>query len=298
MNKGAGGLQQKLDRLKKAVAEREQNAVVQLPLWPEPKRGAPNSFIRSALFAAIQGKDRQFIKELLLASQDGITVKFTGEQLTQGDLDVWETIVHLAREQPLGTVAEFTAHGLLKALGLSTGLSQHKQLHSTLLRLTACAVEVTHEGKTYFGPLIKSGAKDEVTRHYAVELNKGIVRLFGENQWTALDWKQRQELRGQPLAQALHAFYSSHRKPFAVKLITLQAYTGSRNRQPASFKRQVRSALEALTQVGFLTSWEINEGLVSVRRTLTGLKGIEEESSGTAFDAHLQDTKREKLSTK
>ena len=261
----------KLEGIRRSIAEREKNAVVQLPLWPEPKRGAPNSFIRSALFAAIQSKDRQFLKEAVLASQDGITIKFTGEQLNQADLDVWETIVHLARDQPLGTIASFTAHSLLKALGMATGLSQHKQLHSTLVRLTACAVEVTHEGKTYFGPLIKSGAKDEVTRHYGVELNKGIVRLFGENQWTALDWQQRQELRGRPLAQSLHAFYSSHRKPYGVKLKTLQDYTGSRNKQAASFKRQVRAALEDLVRVGFLASWTIDDDLVRVERTVQSL---------------------------
>jgi hypothetical protein len=270
--KRSEGIDAKLERMRKSLAEREQNAVVQLPLWPEPKRGAPNSFIRSALFAAIQSKDRQFLKETVLASQDGIVVKYTGEQLNQADLDVWETIVHLAREQPLGTVASFTAHGLLKAMGMPTGNSQHKQLHSTLLRLTACAVEVTHENKTYFGPLIKSGAKDEVTRHYGIELNKGIIKLFGENQWTALDWQQRQELRGQPLAQALHAFYSSHREPFAVKLDTLQAYTGSRNKQAASFKRQVRIALDQLVTVGFLLSFEIKGSLVSVKRALPMLK--------------------------
>ncbi len=212
------------------------------------------------------------MKETVLASQDGITVKFTGEQLNQADLDVWETIVHLAREQPLGTLASFTAHGLLKAMGMPTGNSQHKQLHSTLLRLTACAVEVTHEGKTYFGPLIKSGAKNEITRHYGVELNKGIIHLFGENQWTALDWQQRQELRGQPLAQALHAFYSSHREPYPVKLDTLQAYTGSRNRQLASFKRQVRSALNELVKVGFLLSFAFEDDLVTVRRATPAIK--------------------------
>lgn len=266
------GLDAKLERMRRSVIEREQNAVVQLPLWPEPKRGAPNSFIRSALFAAIQSKDRQFLKETVLASQDGIEVRYTGEQLNQSDLDVWETIVHLAREQPLGTVASFTAHGLLKAMGMPTGNSQHKQLHTTLLRLTACAVEVKHEGKTYFGPLIKSGAKDEVTRHYGIELNKGIIKLFGENQWTALDWQQRQELRSQPLAQALHAFYSSHREPFAVKLETLKAYTGSRNKQAASFKRQVRAALSQLVAVGFLASFEFVGDLVSVRRANVALK--------------------------
>lgn len=271
MTKKNKPLDEMLSRMKKKLEERELNAVVQLPLWPEPKRGAPNSFIRSALFAAIQSKDRQYIKEAVLASQDGITVKFTGEQLNQTDLDVWETIVHMARDQPLGTFCSFTAHGLLKAMGMPTGNSQHKQLHSTLLRLTACAVEVTHEGKTYFGPLIKSGAKDELTRHYGIELNRGIIRLFGENQWTALDWKQRQELRGQSLAQALHAFYSSHREPFAVKLETLRAYTGSRNKQTASFKRQVRTALDQLVCVGFLSSYEFKGDLVHVQRTPTPL---------------------------
>lgn len=271
MAKRDESIENRLESLRKSAVQREKNAVVQLPLWPEPKRGAPNSFIRSALFAAIQSKDRQFLKEAVLASQDGITIKFTGEQLNQSDLDVWETIVHLAREQPLGTVASFTAHSLLKALGLPTGNSQHKQLHSTLLRLTACAVEVEHDGKTYFGPLIKSGAKDETTRHYGIELNKGIIKLFGDNQWTALDWNQRQALRGQPLAQALHAFYSSHRAPYAVKLSTLQAYTASRNKQMAGFKRQVVAALEQLVEVGFLVSFEISEGLVSVVRANANL---------------------------
>lgn len=271
MSKKSQSIETKLEALKKSVVEREKNAVVQLPLWPEPKRGAPNSFIRSALFAAIQSKERRFLKETVLASQDGIVVKYTGEQLNQSDLDVWETIVHLARDQPLGTTASFTAHGLLKAMGMPTGNSQHKQLHSTLLRLTACAVEVTHENKTYFGPLIKSGAKDEVTRHYGIELNKGIIKLFGENQWTALDWKQRQELRGQPLAQALHAFYSSHREPFAVKLETLQAYTGSRNKQIAGFKRQVRTALNELVSAGFLNTFSIEGDMVAVRRVQSAL---------------------------
>jgi hypothetical protein len=272
MTKQDKSIESTLGRMREQIAEREKTAVVQLPLWPEPKRGAPNSFIRSALFAAIQSKDRQYMKEALLASQDGIVIKYTGEQLNQSDLDVWETIVHMAREQPLGTFCSFTAHGLLKALGLPTGNSQHKQLHSTIIRLTACAVEVTHEGKTYFGPLIKSGAKDDMTRHYGVELNKGIIRLFGENQWTALDWQQRQNLRGQPLAQALHAFYSSHRQPFAVKLDTLKAYTGSRNKQAASFKRQVKAALQELVNVGFLVSFDVDDSLVHVRRSINQLK--------------------------
>ena len=90
--------------------------VIQLPLWPEPKRGTPNAVLRGALFAAIH-KDRQYMhRKELIATQDGVTIRYTGEQLDQSDLDVWEQVLHLARTQALGTRCYFTAHGFLKAL--------------------------------------------------------------------------------------------------------------------------------------------------------------------------------------
>lgn len=254
-------------RRTRELAERRASAqIIQLPLWPEAKRGTPNSFIRSALFAAIQSKDRVFLKEATVASQKGITVKFTGEQLNQEDLSVWETLAHLARSDPLGQVSEFSAHSLLKSLGMHTGLSQHKQLHSTIVRLAACAVEITHESRTYFGSLIKSGTKDAVTSHYRVELNRELIRLFGDSQWTAVDWRQRQRLRGKHLAQALHAFYSSHRQPFPIKIESLREYVGSRNLQKAGFKTKLRAALEELVEIEFLAWFEIDGDVVTVNR--------------------------------
>ena len=35
--------------------------IIQLPLWPEPVRGAPNAILRSALFAGIHSKKRQIL---------------------------------------------------------------------------------------------------------------------------------------------------------------------------------------------------------------------------------------------
>src|SRR5713226_8429515 len=66
----------------------------QLPLWPEPARGVPNDILRSALFAAIQGKGREYFKHKLLASYDGVQIRYTGEQLDQSDLDVWGQAIH------------------------------------------------------------------------------------------------------------------------------------------------------------------------------------------------------------
>jgi len=249
------------------VAERKSAEVIELPLWPDPKRGTPNSFLRSALFSAIQSKDRRFLKEEILACQNGYTVKFTGEQFNQEDLTVWETIVHLARQHPLGAVCSFTAHGILKALGLPTGGCNHKTLHSSIIRLTGGVVEINADGKRYFGTLIESGVKHEITSHYIIKLNPDILRLYGENQWTSIDWKQRMALRRKPLAQALHAYFSSHKKPFPVTLSFLQKITGSRNAQMASFKRHCRVALDSLQAIGFLESYSIEGDRLTVVRS-------------------------------
>jgi hypothetical protein len=250
----------------------EPSKVIQLPLWHEPKRGTPNSFIRSALFAAIQGKDRVFMKGQFLGGQEGITVKFTGEQLNQDDLTLWETLIHLARQHPLGNQCSFTAHGILKALKVSTGGDEYRRLHEAITRLNACSVEITHEGRTYFGSLIDGGIKDEITNHYTIEINRKMNRLFGDSQWTAIHWQQRLELRRKPLAQALHAYYSSHKNPVPVTLRFLQELTGSRNNQPADFKRKCRAALDALVKIGFLQSYSFIKGdLVKVARALPSL---------------------------
>ena len=261
------GLQKSLDRLGKTVAARQETRAIQLPLWPEPKRGTPNSFIRSALFAAIQAKDRTFIKGELLASQNGVEVRFTGEQLNQEDLTLWETLAHMVRSHPLGETSSFTAHGLLKAMNLPAGGAAHARLHEGITRLIACAVEIRVAGQgSYTGSLLEAARSDEEHRQYQVRFNRDMIKLFGENHWTAIDWEKRLLLRGKPLAQALHAFYSSHRDPYPLKLETLRDVTGGRNAELRDFKRKVKAALTELKTIGFLTDFEIVGDLVKVSR--------------------------------
>lgn len=261
-------LQKPLESLRRTMDDRAASNVIQLPLWFEHERGTPNSFLRSALFAAIESKDRKFLKETVLASSKDVCVKYTGEQLNQEDLTIWEALVHLARRHPVGNICQFTAHGLLKSLGLHTGGAEHRRLHTTITRMIACAVEIKHDGQTYIGSLIDdAGAIDnELTKHYALRLNPNLIRLYGETRWTALNWEQRRLLRRKSLAQALHAYYSTHQRPVPVKLTTLRDYTGSRNTQLADFKRKVRNALSELRTIGFLDDFRIDGDLVVVMR--------------------------------
>lgn len=259
-------IQERCLELAEVTRERRFAQVIQLPLWPEPKRGTPNSFIRSALFAAIQSKDRTFVKDKILASQEGITVKFTGEQLNQEDLTVWETLVHLARKNPLGHECSFTGYSILKILCLPKSTDHYKTLEASINRLTACLVRIENKRYVYGGGLVHSFVIDKDTKHFKIELNRDLTKLFSEDDWTGIEWQQRLELRRKPLAQALHAYFSSHSKPHPIKLATLQELTGSRNIQSAGFKRHCRIALDALVKIGFLQSHEIEGDLVTVKR--------------------------------
>ena len=258
-----------IERMQQIARQRESTEIIQLPVWSDSKRGAPNSFLRSALFSAIQSKDRVYLEGKILSCQAGTTIRFTGQQLNQEDLTLWETLVHLAKIQPLGNVCTFTAHEILKAMSFTPGGDQHERLHKGIVRLAACVVEITHESKIYFGSLINSGVKDKLTSHYTVELNRDLIRLYGETTWTAIDWEQRLKLRRKPLAQALHAYYSSHRTPYPVKLATLQNLTGSKNSSLRDFKRQIKAALEELLKIGFIGGCDIDGDTVSVQRIAT-----------------------------
>jgi TrfA protein len=255
-----------VERARRDEEERLETGVIQLPLWHNDKRGAPNSFLRSALFAAIQSKDRADLKKAELFSQQGITVTYTGQQLNQEDLTVWLALVDLMKKDPLGTQCHFTAYGILKHLGLGTGGSAHERLNDAILRMTACAVVIKTGRQTYMGSLIHDCLIDEQTKHYKITLNRHLTKLFGENDWTAIDWEQRKQLRQKPLCLKLHEYYSSHDKPLPISLEFLSALTGSENKQKADFKRKVKTALEELVKIGFLKSYEIDSDMVKVER--------------------------------
>ena len=213
--------------VQKKKQERHTAQVIQLPLWPEPTRGAPNSFLRSALFAAIQGKTRRYMKGEFLAAQKGVSVSFTGMQLDQSDLDVWQQAADIAKAHPLGNVCHFRANAFLKSIGRSNGKSNYKWLHEAINRLIACAVEIRCGSKVFSGSLIHECLRDEETGIYKLTLSPSLIKLFGASDWTALERQQREALKGKPLALWLHGFYASHAAPFPLKVETLQELSGS-----------------------------------------------------------------------
>ena len=235
------------------------------PEWPETKRATPSAFLRSALFSTIQSKDRVYLDAAILGSQEGITIKFTGKQLNQEDLTLWETLVHLAKVQPLGNICEFTAYDILKTMGHGDSGKERAILHEGIIRLTACAVEILINGKnTFFSSLIDHGVKNEETGHYKIQLSKSLIKLFAQNTW--VDFEQRASLKRKPLAQFLHGYYSSHKAPFPVKIETIHKLSGSKNKRLSNFKILTEAALKELVKISFLESYVIDGEKVVVKK--------------------------------
>jgi TrfA protein len=257
------GLHRTLEAKKESTPpETPQNApkspaqIAQLPLWPEPARGAPNDVLRSALFAAIH-KGREYIEDRLIAAVDGTSIIYTGRQLEQSDLDVWEQVLHLARQHPLGTICHFKAGTFLKAIGRSSGKANYKWLAKVLSRLTACEVRFKRFGYTHGRGLIASYDIDEHTRLYRVSVDPDMAKLYTAG-WTAIDWEQRQELRGKPLALWLHGYYATHAKPLPVRVDTLRSFSGSKDKALRSYRQKLRRALNELKAIGAIASWQID----------------------------------------
>lgn len=270
-------LQKVLDRFGQTVAKREKQEreerktpqkaeIIQLPLWPEPARGVANVALRSALFAAIDPKNRQSFTRKIVAVQSGFEIRFTGIQLCQSDLDVWEQALHLARLHPLGTRCEFMAHSFLKWLGRSTGKAQHEWLKDTFARLQAGSVEITKGGKeTYFGSLIDKGARDEATGRYVLQINPDLSSLYAEG-WTAIDWEQRRLLQRKPLAMWLHGFLATHAKPYPIKIESLMQWSGSQTKEKWKFKQNLKTALDELKTIGAIIGYSFERDLLHVER--------------------------------
>ncbi len=262
---------EKRDRLPGAPLPKN---VVQLPLWPEPVRAVPNGFLRSALFGAIAKGRRRYIDGEQLAALDGIEIRYTGQRLDQGDLDVWESVLHAVRLQELGSQCRVTSYALLKLMGKTDTGKNRATLNKRITRLVASALTVKQGRYTYIGGLIRFAAKDEETQEWVIELDEKLRPLFAADQFTQIEWAVRHELDGKPLAQWLHGFYASHAKPFPMRMETLLKLAGSEDANPRSAQQTLRKALDAVAEAsaahgeGF--SYEIRGDLAHVEKKAKG----------------------------
>ena len=261
---------QTAEREKAAAPEPKPPAkIVQLPFWEDDKRGTPNCFLRSALFAAIYGNaTRKYVKDALLAAQGDISVRYTGEQLSQSDLDLVMAALHLARSHPLGNVCHFKGYAFLKILGRSDNKDNYLWLDATIDRLIASLVKIRIGQRVYSGSILSSSTRDEASDVYKLVFDPDFVKLFGASDWTAIDWTTRQKLIRSPLAQWIYDYAVSH-VGTKIKLETLQRLSGRENDTPKRFNEAVKRAREMLEKAADLTMEIDAAGLITISHRLS-----------------------------
>ena len=237
--------------------------VVRLPLWPAELRTCPSCVLRSALFGVVQRGRRKALEGEILATWEGVIIRYTGWRLDQADLDVWLAVLHLARDHHLGTQVSVTINEMLRTIGRPTDGRSHEWFKSTIRRLTACAVEITRQRRTYWGSLIEKGCRDEETGEFVIVLNPELAVLFEDDDFTRLEWEIRRGL-GMDLAKWLHGYIASHRataqNPHRIGLERLQALCGSDRGRLRNFRDDVRKAMAQLQAAGVVTAWRITPG--------------------------------------
>jgi hypothetical protein len=245
--------------------------IIQFPLFPEATRPVSNDMARSALFSCIQGKDRRFIKDALLATVDGVEIRFTGEQLNQDDHDLLMQLTFMAREKPVGAWVTMPAHTILKALGRQVGGKQHRDLRADIFRLAAgtVSIRIARDRIEVTGHhLLAKAAQHEDSRYWVYRLDPDLAFLYGGESYTLIDWDKRLNLKGKDLARWLQLYLATHAKPFPVKVDTLRELSGSRTKALRSFRGQLRLALDALISNHDIEQWWIAQqtDLVTVER--------------------------------
>lgn len=234
-----------------------------LPFCEEKFMAVPNAILRSSLFGAIRKGKRPQHFGTLMASVEGVTIKHTGPALDQADLDVWEHALALARQNGSSNVITFSSRAFLRALDRCQGKSDRTWLANAFLRLTASVVEINVNRVAYTGNMIHEGIRDDKTGQYTLKLNPNIAGLFTPDGWSKVEWEQRMKLKGTPLAQWLHGFYSTHAAPYPYRIETIHRLCGSETQDLKHFQELLKDALEKIKPVA-KWNYMIKNGLLHV----------------------------------
>ena len=204
--------------------------IIQFPLFHAAgiERHGPECAV-----SCIQGKDRRFIKDALLATVNGVEIRFTGEQLNQDDHDLLMQLVFMAHKRPIGAWITVPAYAILKALGRKVSGKQYRELRADISRLAASMVSIRNAKAKieYIGHhLITQASQHEVSRHWIYRLDPKLRPLYGDMAHTLIDWNQRLALKGKDLARWVQLYMATHAKPYPVKIDTLRQLSAASGR--------------------------------------------------------------------
>ncbi len=261
--------------LARTTESAQQELAFGIAHWTSDRRGVPNPLIRGGLFGTRLSTKRQSFKAEKIASLSNSNVIYTGEELRQDDLSVWMSIVNKGRNLPSGSPIMFTAYELIKDMKWRMHVESYNKLRECIERLKVTSVKVASKDDkaAYAGSLIRDytfdAVSDEGKPKWQVRLEPSIVKLFINDNTTLIEWEQRKLIGTRAtLTLWLHTFYSTHREPIPYQVEKIHELCRSDEKRITNFKARLRTSLETLIEIQFLSAFHIKNDMVYVKRVL------------------------------
>ncbi|MBX9840088.1 MAG: RepB family plasmid replication initiator protein [Silvanigrellaceae bacterium] len=242
-----------------------------IPKVYDESRVIPNVFLRSSLFGIVKKGKREFLKNKSVFSFSQYEILYTGEELDQLDLIVWDSLVYLFKYKNKEKETEnisTTLYEICNIAGYNPQGNIYKQIFERIKRLNCANVEIKFNKKKYVGNLLLGFFHDENKNSYSVKMNKNLINIFSNNKdYTYINSKVRDELGQNQLAIWLFHFYESHLEPISFTLEYLKELSGSGTSQK-EFNRMIKNSLKSLkniyTKYGLKFHFDIKKNELSI----------------------------------
>ena len=215
-----------------------------LPEIFEDKRAIPNCFLRGALFGMVRKGRSGLVQNQPIFTMSQYKVSFSGSEMDQNDLELWDTLIYLAKQRNVESELRITLYDLCKQIRLTDSMANRDTLTTRAKRLVFSKVSIKTATKEFYGGLINNVYIDSAgDGKLVVEYNKKLAPLFTDKDYTLISADIRYLLGQNQLARWLYNFYESHNQsiPFAINFIHKLCKSNS---ELKGFKQKLKLALE------------------------------------------------------
>jgi hypothetical protein len=214
-----------------------------LPEIFEDKRAIPNCFLRGALFGMVRKGRRALVENQPIFTMSQYEVAFSGSEMDQNDLEVWDTLMYLAKKRNVNNELRITLYDLCQQMRIANSGTNRDALVARIKRLKFGMVTIKTDKKEFFGSLINNGYVDiDGDGKLVIEYNKKLNPLFIDNEYTFISADIRHLLGENQLARWLYSFYESHEKPIPFDIEFIRKLCRS-DSELKGFKQKLKLAL-------------------------------------------------------
>ena len=244
--------------------------------WSDDFRAMPNELIRTGLFTIRRDEPRKVLSNSTIATLRNTMMMYSGEELRMKDEDVLMQAFHFQRDFKVGEPWSVNGRDFLKSMRWTDGKRGYFELYASLHRLSKGNITIMRRGEEASQFVLEAGAifshlkivhgGQSGRTSITIVINPETRKLWDSLGYTKVNFEDRLKLTGS-LSRYIHRFLSSHAKPYPYRVDTWRELTGS-TASLNKFRQQIKEALQALIDIGFLsTFWIDSDDLVHVERT-------------------------------